>query len=107
MEGWRDREQMQTNLTMLQNLFEPLEAVAKNLQHVALLQGTKAYGAHLGPTALPERDHSRGHPHQNFYWLQEDYLRAKHEGKRLYLTILRPQLVIGDAVGSNLNATPA
>src|ERR1700674_4491495 len=28
MEGWRDREQMQTNLTMLQNLFEPFEAAA-------------------------------------------------------------------------------
>jgi nucleoside-diphosphate-sugar epimerase len=59
MEGWRDREQMQTNLTMLQNLFEPLQAVAKRLQHVSLLQGTKAYGAHLGPIALPARERSR------------------------------------------------
>ena len=107
MEGWRDREQMQTNLAMLQNLFEPLEAVAKNLQHVSLLQGTKAYGAHLGPIALPAREHSRRHPHQNFYWLQEDYLRAKQPGKRWYWTILRPQLVIGEAVGSNLNVIPA
>src|SRR6266852_6058396 len=92
---------------MLQNLFEPLEAVAKNLQHVSLLQGTKAYGAHLGPIALPAREHSRRHPHQNFYWLQEDYLRAKQPGKRWYWTILRPQLVIGEAVGSNLNVIPA
>ncbi len=107
MEGWRDREQMQTNLTMLQNLFEPLEAVAKNLQHVSLLQGTKAYGAHLGPIALPARERSRRHQHQNFYWLQEDYLRAKQPGKRWYWTILRPQLVIGEAVGSNLNVIPA
>src|SRR5215831_13692871 len=37
IEGWLDREQMQTNLAMLQNLFEPLENVAKNLQHVTLL----------------------------------------------------------------------
>jgi nucleoside-diphosphate-sugar epimerase len=82
MEGWPDREQMQTNLTMLQNLFEPLEAVARNLQHVSLLQGTKAYGAHLGPIALPARERSQRHPHQNFYWLQEDYLRAKQPGTR-------------------------
>ena len=107
MEGWRDREQMQTNLTMLQNLFEPLEAVAKNLQHVSLLQGTKAYGAHLGPIALPVRERSPRHQHQNFYWLQEDYLRAKQQGKQWYWTILRPQLVIGEAVGSNLNVIPA
>jgi hypothetical protein len=98
---------MQTNLTMLRNLFEPLEAVAKNLQHVTLLQGTKAYGAHLGPIALPARERSRRHQHQNFYWLQEDYLRAKQPDKQWYWTILRPQLVIGEAVGSNLNVIPA
>ena len=27
--GWRDREQMQTNLTMMRNLFEPLSAAAR------------------------------------------------------------------------------
>lgn len=107
MEGWLDREQMQTNLTMLRNLFEPLEPAAKNLQHVTLLQGTKAYGAHLGPIALPARERAPRHPHQNFYWLQEDYLRAKQPGKRWFWTILRPQLVIGEAVGSNLNVIPA
>jgi nucleoside-diphosphate-sugar epimerase len=107
MDGWLDREQMQTNLVMLQNLFEPLEPVAKNLQHVTLLQGTKAYGAHLGPIPLPARERSKRHPHENFYWLQEDYLRAKQPGKQWAWTILRPQLVIGDAVGSNLNVIPA
>jgi nucleoside-diphosphate-sugar epimerase len=107
MDGWLDREQMQTNLVMLQNLFEPLEPAAKNLQHVTLLQGTKAYGAHLGPIALPARERSKRHPHENFYWLQEDYLRAKQPGKQWAWTILRPQLVIGDAVGSNLNVIPA
>ena len=30
--GWRDREQMQTNLTMMRNLFEPLSGAAKNLR---------------------------------------------------------------------------
>src|SRR5690242_868261 len=28
MDGWLDREQMQTNLAMLQNLFEPFEPAA-------------------------------------------------------------------------------
>ncbi|MGO9263985.1 MAG: SDR family oxidoreductase [Candidatus Binataceae bacterium] len=107
MDGWLDREQMQTNLTMLRNLFEPLEPVAKNLQHVSLLQGTKAYGAHLAPIAIPARERSPRHAHQNFYWLQEDYLRAKQPGKPWSWTILRPQLVIGEAVGSNLNVIPA
>jgi len=107
MEGWLDREQMQINLTMLQNLFEPLTAAARNLQHVSLLQGTKAYGAHLGPIAVPARERTPRHHHQNFYWLQEDYLRAKQPGQQWSWTILRPQLVIGEAVGSNLNVIPA
>jgi nucleoside-diphosphate-sugar epimerase len=107
IDGWLDREQMQTNLAMLQNLFEPLERVEKNLQHVSLLQGTKAYGAHLGPIAIPARERSPRHLHQNFYWLQEDYLRAKQAGSKWHWTILRPQLVIGEAIGSNLNVIPA
>src|SRR5271156_3330552 len=35
IKGWRDREQMETNLAMLRNLFEPLEAAATNLRHVS------------------------------------------------------------------------
>jgi len=34
IQGWRDREQMQLNLSMLENLFEPLQTVARGLQHV-------------------------------------------------------------------------
>jgi nucleoside-diphosphate-sugar epimerase len=107
IEGWLEREQMERNLSMLRNLFEPLETVAKNLRHVSLLQGTKAYGAHLGPIAIPARERSPRHPHDNFYWLQEDYLRAKQQGKSWHWTILRPQLVVGEAIGGNLNVVPA
>jgi nucleoside-diphosphate-sugar epimerase len=105
--GWIEREQMQRNLAMLRNLFEPLAAVAKGLRHVSLLQGTKAYGAHIGPIAIPARERSPRHPHENFYWLQEDYLRAKQTGQNWHWTILRPQLVVGEAIGGNLNAVPA
>src|SRR6476620_1915957 len=35
VQGWRERDQMETNLAMLDNLFAPLEKVAKNLQHVS------------------------------------------------------------------------
>jgi len=107
IEGWRDREQMQQNLTMLQNLFEPLTAAARNLEHVTLLQGTKAYGAHLGPIPVPARERAPRHRHENFYWLQEDYLRAKQAGNRWHWTILRPQIVMGEAIGGNLNLIPA
>ena len=107
VEGWRDREQMRLNLAMLENLFAPLAAAAQGLRHVSLLQGTKAYGAHLGPIAIPARERQPRHPHENFYWLQEDYLRARQAGKGWRWTIWRPQLIFGDAVGSNLNVIPA
>jgi len=50
-EGWKDRDQMRLNLSMLENLFAPLAAAASGLHHVSLLQGTKAYGARLGGRA--------------------------------------------------------
>lgn len=103
--GWLDREQMQKNLTMLENLFEPLLAVAKNFQHISLLQGTKAYGGHAGiRTGIALRERAPRVQHDNFYFLQEDYVRAKQVGQPWHWTILRPVLILGDAVGSNLNA---
>ena len=105
-EGWVDRAQMEVNLTMLRNLFDPLEAAAKNLRHVSLLQGTKAYGAHLAPIPIPARERAPRHKHENFYWLQEDYLRAKQAGRKWNFTILRPQIVIGEAIGGNLSLIP-
>jgi nucleoside-diphosphate-sugar epimerase len=107
IQGWSDREQMQTNLTMLQNLFDPLEAAAPNLRHVSLLQGTKAYGVHLGPIPIPARERNPRHQHANFYWLQEDFLRTRQANKKWNWTILRPQLVVGEAIGGNLNIIPA
>jgi len=106
-EGWVDRAQMEVNLTMLRNLFDPLEAAAKCLRHVSLLQGTKAYGGHVGAVVpIPARERAPRHPHENFYWLQEDYLRGKQAGKSWCFTILRPQIVIGEAIGGNLSIIP-
>jgi nucleoside-diphosphate-sugar epimerase len=107
VKGWRERDQMETNLAMLRNLFEPLSAAARNLQHVSLLQGTKAYGAHVGRIEIPARERRPRHQHENFYWLQEDFLRGKQSGKSWSWTILRPQIVFGEAIGGNLNVIPA
>ncbi len=100
IEGWIERNQMEINLRMLENLLEPLEAVAKGLQHVTLLQGTKAYGAHIAPFPVPARERWPRHQHENFYWLQEDCLREKQAGKNWHWTIMRPQLVFGKPLGA-------
>ena len=107
IEGWRDKQQMQLNRSMLVNLFEPLEKVAKDLQHVCVLQGTKAYGAHVEPFPVPARERWPRHPHDNFYWLHEDYIKEKQQGKNWHWSIWRPQLVFGEAIGGNLNVITA
>ena len=107
VQGWRERDQMETNLRMLKNLFEPLRSVATQLQHVSLLQGTKAYGAHIEPFPAPARERWPRHQHENFYFLQEDHLRAQQQGKDWHWSIFRPQLIFGEALKGNLNVLPA
>ena len=105
--GWRERDQMETNLAMLENLFDPLRAAASGLEHVTLLQGTKAYGAHIEAIAIPAKERQPRHQHENFYWLQEDYLRERQVGQSWRWTILRPQVIFGESLGSHMNVLPA
>jgi len=44
--------------------------------------------------------------HENFYWLQEDYLREAAARHGFSWTIWRPQLVVGGAVGAAMNLAP-
>ncbi len=106
--SWLDPQQIEGNAAMLRNLFEPLAAAAKGLKHVTLLQGTKAYGAHVRQIPLPareDRDELKSQP--NFYWNQEDYLRGMQQGKDWSFTILRPQIIFGDAIGAAMNPVAA
>jgi len=102
--GWREADQMETNLSMLTNLMEPLAAAAPGLRHVSLLQGTKAYGAHVrARIPIPARERAPRDPHENFYWLQEDYLKAKAAERGFAWTIFRPQIIVGAAWGAAMN----
>jgi nucleoside-diphosphate-sugar epimerase len=106
--GWREEEQIRTNERMLKNLFDPLERAAKALSHVALLQGTKAYGVHVRPLSVPARENrSEMHEQANFYWNQERYIRQAQAGKQWTWSILRPVLIVGASVGSAMNVIPA
>jgi nucleoside-diphosphate-sugar epimerase len=106
--GWREEEQIRINDQMLRNLMAPLERAASGLRHVALLQGTKAYGVHVRPLAVPARENrSEMHEQPNFYWNQERFLRERQQGKGWSWSILRPVLIVGDSVGSAMNVIPA
>jgi nucleoside-diphosphate-sugar epimerase len=106
--GWQEEEQIRINDLMLRNLLGPLEHAATGLRHVALLQGTKAYGVHVRPMLVPARENrSEMHEQPNFYWNQERYLRGLQQGKAWRWTILRPVLIVGDSVGGAMNVIPA
>ncbi|MDQ2857860.1 MAG: SDR family oxidoreductase [Candidatus Eremiobacteraeota bacterium] len=104
--GWVEQDQMQTNLAMLQHLLEPLTETSKQLRHVTLLQGTKAYGVHLHPMPIPARECAPRDQHENFYWLQEDYLKSKAGERGFDWTIFRPQLIVGGVWGVAMNLAP-
>jgi nucleoside-diphosphate-sugar epimerase len=75
---------------------------------VTLLQGTKAYGVHVRPLVVPAREgRSEMHEQPNFYWAQEDYLRGVEVGAAWHWTILRPVLIVGEAIGGAMNLIPA
>ena len=103
--GWQERDQMDTNDRMLRNLMEPL-LEASPVAHVSLLQGTKAYGIHLHPIPIPARERLPRDEHENFYWLQEDYVRELAEKRGLAWTVLRPQVIFGGAHGVAMNVLP-
>ncbi|HZF74390.1 MAG TPA: SDR family oxidoreductase [Acetobacteraceae bacterium] len=103
--GWLQADQMETNRAMLANCVDALDGGP--LRHVTLLQGTKAYGVHLGQMPIPGKEDAPRHMHPNFYWLQEDHLRQRQAGRGWHWTVLRPQAVIGFALGSAMNLLSA
>ncbi len=105
MPGWSDPEQIATNGRMLENILAPLVEAA-NLEHVTLLQGTKAYGAAVQPMRVPGRESQPRVEHPNFYWVQEDYLKTLSATRNFGYTILRPQLIVGPNHGVVMNLPP-
>ena len=107
VDGWRDQQQIDTNDRMLRNLMAALEPASPSLKHVALLQGTKAYGVHVRPLTVPAREgRSEMYEQPNFYWAQENFLRAQQEGKGWHFSILRPVLIVGLAMGGAMDLIP-
>ncbi len=106
VQGWRSADNMALNTRMLANLLAALDGAP--LQHVTLLQGTKAYGLHTGramPVPARERDALRDHV--NFYFDQQDLVADHAQRAGFAWTILRPQIVLGLAVGSAMNPVAA
>lgn len=96
-------EEIAPNLGMLRNVVEAAERSSPSLRKVVLLEGAKYYGAHLGPYKTPARESDPRHMPPNFYYDQEDFLKAQSAGKAWSWTALRPSTICGFAVGNPMN----
>jgi nucleoside-diphosphate-sugar epimerase len=96
-------ESTNVNLALLRNTLDTLEALGAPLEHVILYQGGKAYGAHLGPYKTPAKESDPRLLGPNFYYDQEDLLRERAAAGGWHFTILRPDAVLGLAVGNPMN----
>ena len=105
--GYTDRptwaEQDAPNLALLANPIEVIEPIAAELQHVCLIQGTKAYGSHLGAFKSPAKESDPRHMPPNFYYSQQDYLIETSMDKDWSWSCMRPHAVCGYAVGIPMN----
>lgn len=104
--GWRSEAQQSTNLRMLRNVLDGVEAQG-HLEHFTILQGGKAYGSHLGRIPVPAKERWPRMSHDIFYWQQEDLLRERAAAGAWNLNILRPQLILGRALSSPMNIIAA
>jgi nucleoside-diphosphate-sugar epimerase len=105
--GWSEMDHVQINLGMLINLVENVERASPNLHHITLLQGTKAYGGHLGPFRQPARESDPRYMPPNFYYDQMDWIAERKRNASWTWSVLRPQIVCGIAIGSPLNIITA
>lgn len=106
VQGWRDAGNAALNTQMLQHTLDALEGAP--MQHVSLLQGTKAYGVHTGrPMRVPAREQDALRDHTNFYFDQQDLVEQHAARSGCAWTAWRPQIVLGVALGSAMNPVAA
>ena len=98
-------EKSEINVAMLRNLLDVVERNAPGLRHVTFYQGGKAYGADLGPFKTPAREDDPRLMPPNFYYDQEDLIRARSAAGSWSFTALRPEAVCGFALGNPMNLT--
>lgn len=96
-------EEVAPNLAMLANLVTAVDRVSPSLRHVALVQGSKWYGNHLGPYRTPAREDDPRHMPPNFYYDQQDWLASFQHGRPWGWSSWRPHGLCGVSVGSAMN----
>ncbi|MCW2540478.1 MAG: NAD-dependent epimerase [Frankiales bacterium] len=107
VQGWSEQDHVDRNVAMFANLLDAVLASGDSLEHVVVLQGTKAYTGWMPQLPVPARERWPWRDSVNFYRPQQELLQQRQAGQSWTATYLRPQAVFGEAIGSNMNITPA
>lgn len=91
------------NRLLLDNVLDALRDAGAPLQRVVLVHGTKWYGCHLGPYAVPAREEDPRAPGPLFYFDQHDLVAARSGAEGWDWTSLRPHTVWGYSQGTGNN----
>jgi len=92
-----------TRTRMLANLLDAAEQTMPRFANINLLQGTKYYGCHLGPFKTPAKETDPRVPGADFYYSEEDLVRARQKDGNWTWTAVRPHSVCGYAAGNPMN----
>jgi nucleoside-diphosphate-sugar epimerase len=102
--GWAGAAYIERNSRMFANLLDPLIELGGALRQVMVVHGTKAYAPfHPGHLPVPLKETMPRPANDDFYFRQEDHVRAATNGRGIGWTVFRPQIIAGGGMGSNLN----
>lgn len=91
------------NVSIFEGARRLLEQRCPKLKRVILIQGMRAYGAHIGPFKTPADERDARHLGPNFYYEQEDLLCEAVERTGWEITVLRPDVVCSATPGKSMN----
>jgi len=92
-------EPVEANLAMLTNTLDAIETVARGLQHVHLVHGTKYYGSHLGAFPTPAREEAPRGLGPVFYYAQHDHIAERQRGRDWTWSVSRPHALLHAVAG--------
>jgi nucleoside-diphosphate-sugar epimerase len=100
-------DEVAPNLALLANLVTAVESASQRLRHIAIVQGSKWYGNHLGPYKTPAHEDDPRHLPPNFYYDQQDWIEERQRGKEWSWSSWRPHGLCGVSIGSAMNQLTA